>query len=350
MTDIENKIPTKRLVRTLQGEVLQRPPIWLMRQAGRYLPEYRELRRRAPTFLDFCYSPSLAVEATLQPLRRYPLDAAIIFSDILVIPDAMGRKVGFEEGEGPRLEPLGDRAAVAALRPEHITTRLGPVYEALERVRASLEPSTSLIGFAGAPWTIATYMILGKGGPSKAEARLWAYQNQEAFHALLDILSQAISTHLIAQIDAGADAVQIFDSWADDLPASFFQRAVIDPTKKIVAAVRAARPQALIIGFPRGASARASDYAHETGISGVGLDTGADIARVREKLDPKIATQGNLDPQLMIIGGDMLLKETDRLLAAAAGTPHIFNLGHGITPQADPANVEMLVAHVQGAS
>jgi uroporphyrinogen decarboxylase len=350
MTDIENKIPTKRLVRTLQGEVLQRPPIWLMRQAGRYLPEYRELRKRAPTFLDFCYSPSLAVEATLQPMRRFPLDAAIIFSDILVIPDAMGRKVGFEEGEGPRLEPLGDGAAVAALKPEHITTRLGPVYEALERVRASLEPSTSLIGFAGAPWTIATYMILGKGGPSKAEARLWAYQNPESFHALLDILSEAISTHLIAQIDAGADAVQIFDSWADDLPAAFFQRAVIDPTRKIVATVRAARPEALIIGFPRGASARASDYAHETGINGIGLDTGADIARVREKLDPKIATQGNLDPQLMIIGGDMLLKETDRLLAAAAGTPHIFNLGHGITPQADPANVEMLVAHVQGAS
>jgi len=350
MTNIEPETSTKRLVQTLKGEALERPPIWLMRQAGRYLPEYRELRKRAPTFLDFCYSPALAVEATLQPLRRFPLDAAIIFSDILVIPDAMGRQVGFEEGEGPRLEPLGNGAAVAALRPEHITTRLGPVYEALERVRAALEPSTALIGFAGAPWTIATYMILGKGGPSKAEARLWAYQNPEAFAALLDILSEAISTHLIAQIDAGADAVQIFDSWADDLPALFFQHAVIDPTAKIVAKVRSERPEALIIGFPRGASARAADYARETGINGVGLDTGADFARVREKLNPETAIQGNLDPQLMIIGGDRLREETDRLLADATGTPHIFNLGHGITPQADPANVALLVAHVQGKS
>jgi uroporphyrinogen decarboxylase len=336
-------------VDTLKGRRGPRSPIWLMRQAGRYLPEYREIRARAPNFLEFCYSPALATEVTLQPLRRFPLDAAILFSDILVIPDALGRRVRFLEGEGPQLDPLTGGADVAALEEDRVLTRLAPVFETVERVRSALPGDKALIGFAGSPWTVATYMTIGRGGSDKGEARLWAYRNPDAFEKLLAVLARATALYLCAQIKAGADAVQLFDSWADGLPAPAFDRWVIAPTRAIVDAVRAEHPDVPIIGFPRGCGGAIGRYQHETGVNAVGLDTGADPEMVNSALPAHVAVQGNLDPMLMIAGGDPLIAEADRILADYAGRPHVFNLGHGITPQADIATVDRLIRHVTGA-
>jgi uroporphyrinogen decarboxylase len=336
-------------VDTLKGRRGPRSPIWLMRQAGRYLPEYREIRARAPNFLEFCYSPALATEVTLQPLRRFPLDAAILFSDILVIPDALGRRVRFLEGEGPQLDPLTGGTDVAALEEDRVLTRLAPVFETVERVRSALPGDKALIGFAGSPWTVATYMTIGRGGSDKGEARLWAYRNPDAFEKLLAVLARATALYLCAQIKAGADAVQLFDSWADGLPAPAFDRWVIAPTRAIVDAVRAEHPDVPIIGFPRGCGGAIGRYQHETGVNAVGLDTGADPEMVNSALPAHVAVQGNLDPMLMIAGGDPLIAEADRILADYAGRPHVFNLGHGITPQADIATVDRLIRHVTGA-
>jgi uroporphyrinogen decarboxylase len=340
--------PENLFLRTLKGEKTERPPIWLMRQAGRYLPEYREVRARSRSFLDFCYSPALATEVTLQPIRRFGFDAAILFSDILVIPDALGRNVRFLEGEGPQLDPIAGADEVAGLTPHRVEQRLAPVFETVERVRAGLGPQTALIGFAGAPWTVATYMIAGRGGTDKADVRLWAYRNPDLFAALLDVLVEATSTYLIAQAKAGAQALQLFDSWADQLPASFFDKAVIAPTKAIVAKVKAAVPTIPVIGFPRGAATALARYQAETGVDAVALDTGAALEVVDASLPKGVAVQGNLDPMCMIVGGDTLLRETDRIIAALANRPHVFNLGHGITPEASPDHVATLVKRVRG--
>jgi uroporphyrinogen decarboxylase len=318
-----------------------------MRQAGRHLPEYRELRARNKSFLDFCYAPAAAAEATLQPVRRYPVDGAIIFSDILVIPHALGRDVRFAEGEGPLLTPLDGAGDVAKLSMVHQDNRLAPVYEAIERVRFALEPEKALLGFAGAPWTLATYMIQGRGG-QRDQARAFAYQNPDLLDNLLDVLAQSVARHLIAQLRAGADAVQIFESWAEDLPAPLFERIVLRPIAKIVGLVRTEIPNAPIIGFPRGAGHRVGAFVAATGVDGVGLDIAADLAAARQSVGPQIALQGNLDPMALVSGGHALEQAVDDILIAAQSGPHIFNLGHGVVPQTPIAHVEMVMKRVKG--
>jgi uroporphyrinogen decarboxylase len=335
------------LVRTLLGEQQSRPPIWLMRQAGRHLPEYRELRARNKSFLDFCYAPAAAAEATLQPVRRYPVDAAIIFSDILVIPHALGRDVRFAEGEGPLLSPLDGAGDVAKLNMAHQDNRLAPVYEAIERVRGALEPERALLGFAGAPWTLATYMIQGRGG-QRDQARAFAYQNPDLVDNLLHILAISVARHLVAQFRAGADAVQIFESWAEDLPELLFTRLVLKPIASIIAMVRAEIPNAPIIGFPRGAGHRIGAFVKATGVNGAGLDIAADLVAARTFVGSKICLQGNLDPMALVSGGAALELAVDNILAAAASGPHIFNLGHGVVPQTPIAHVEAVMKRVKG--
>jgi uroporphyrinogen decarboxylase len=335
------------LIRTLLGEKQERPPIWFMRQAGRHLPEYRELRSRNKSFLDFCYAPAAAAEATLQPVRRYPVDGAIIFSDILVIPHALGRDVRFAEGEGPLLTPLDGANDVAKLSMSHQDSRLAPVYEAIERVRHALEPQRALLGFAGAPWTLATYMIQGRGG-QRDQARMFAYQNPDLVDNLLDILATSVARHLVAQLRAGADAVQIFESWAEDLPQPLFERLVLKPIAKIVAAVRAEIPNAPIIGFPRGAGHRVGAFVEATKVNGVGLDIAADLVAARQAVGPNICLQGNLDPMVLVSGGSALEAAVDNILAQASSGPHIFNLGHGVVPNTPIAHVEMVMRRVKG--
>lgn len=338
---------TPALLRVLNGERLDPPPIWIMRQAGRYLPEYRELRTRARSFLDFCYSPALATEAVLQPLRRFPLDAAILFSDILVVPDALGQKVSFVEGEGPKLDPLIGQQSWALSDSERAIQRLAPVYEAVERIRAAVPRETALIGFAGAPWTVATYMLQGRGG-DKDEARMVAYRRPEDVDALLDLLVETTAQHLAAQAKAGADCLQIFESWAEGLPPLMFQRLIVGPTRKLVARVRALGVTVPIIGFPRGAGASAGAYAHETGVNALGVDTQTSALEIIEDAPEGMPLQGNLDPLTLVVGGEALETAARDVLIAFKNVPHIFNLGHGITPQATPENVERLVRIVKG--
>ena len=335
------------LVRTLLGEQQTHPPIWLMRQAGRHLPEYRELRAKNKSFLDFCYAPAAAAEATLQPVRRYPVDAAIIFSDILVVPHALGRDVRFAEGEGPLLTPLEGAADIAKLDMSRLETRLAPVYEALERVRAAMDGDRALIGFAGAPWTLATYMIQGRGG-ERDLARAFAYQNPELVDDLLAILADALGQHLIAQVKAGANALQIFESWAEDIPGHLFARLVTKPIKQAVDVVRGVYPDVPIIGFPRGAGHRVGQFFSETTVQGVGLDIAADLGAARTALGPKVCLQGNLDPMALMAGGPALEQAVDAILAAAATGPHIFNLGHGVVPATPITNVEYVMRRVKG--
>lgn len=338
---------TSALLRVLDGERVDPPPIWIMRQAGRYLPEYRELRTRAKDFLDFCYSPALATEAVMQPLRRFPLDAAILFSDILVVPDALGQKVWFVEGEGPRLEPLLGEDDWRLDEPEKAIQRLSPVYEAVERIKAALSPELALIGFAGGPWTVATYMLQGRGG-DKDEARRAIYQRPDDVAALLSLLVETTAQHLAAQTRAGAACLQIFESWAEGLPPGIFHRVVVEPTRKLVERLRALGVTAPIIGFPRGAGANISAYVNETGVTALGVDTQtpADYAH---KITPEgMALQGNLDPQTLVVGGEALERAARDVLIAFKGAPHIFNLGHGVTPDASPQNVAHLVRLVKG--
>jgi uroporphyrinogen decarboxylase len=338
---------TSALLRVLNGERLERPPIWIMRQAGRYLPEYRELRTKAKSFLEFCYSPSLATEAVLQPLRRFPLDAAILFSDILVVPDALGQKVWFVEGEGPRLEPLMERADWDFAEPEKAVQRLSPVYEAVERIRAAIPKDVALIGFAGGPWTVATYMVQGRGG-DKDDARQTVYRRPSSVDGLLNVLVETTAQHLAAQVKAGADCLQIFESWAEGLPPLMFQRVIIGPTRKLVARVRELGVTVPIIGFPRGAGAQISAYAHETGISALGVDTQTPADHAIAAAPEGMPLQGNLDPLTLVVGGQALDDAARDVLIAFKSAPHIFNLGHGITPQATPENVERLVKIVKG--
>lgn len=332
------------LLRVLEGERLDPPPIWIMRQAGRYLPEYRELRKRAKTFLDFCYSPALATEAVLQPLRRFPLDAAILFSDILVVPDALGRKVWFVEGEGPRLEPLIGEEVWRFDEPERAMQRLAPVYETVERVKRELGRETPLIGFCGAPWTVATYMLQGEGG-DKDRARRAAYERPEDVDHLLSVLAEVSAQHLAAQVQAGADCLQIFESWAEGLSPHMFARLIIRPTHALLRRLRELGVTVPVIGFPRGAGLMLGDYARLTGVGALGLDTSIPLFA---GLPAEMPIQGNLDPQLLVVGGRALEQGVRAVLDQFEGKPHIFNLGHGITPDATPENVARLVALVKG--
>jgi uroporphyrinogen decarboxylase len=316
-----------------------------MRQAGRYLPEYRELRSRAKGFLDFCYSPALATEAALQPLQRFPLDAAILFSDILVVPDALGQKVWFVEGEGPRLEPLLEKETWAFDDVEKAVQRLSPVYETVERIRGQIPDNLALIGFAGGPWTVATYMLQGRGG-DKDEARRAVYQKPADVDALLSILVEATAQHLTAQAKAGADCLQIFESWAEGLPQHLFERLIIEPTDRLTRRLRELGVNVPIIGFPRGAGLMLGDYAQLTGIDAIGLDTSAPSSAA---FPPLMPAQGNLDPQLLVVGGEPLRRGVEDVIGHFRGSPHIFNLGHGITPEATPENVAELVRLVKGA-
>jgi uroporphyrinogen decarboxylase len=338
---------TKPFLDVLRGQRAPVPPIWMMRQAGRYLPEYRELRAKAGGFLDLCFTPEFAAEVTLQPIRRFNFDAAIIFSDILVIPYALGRAVRFEAGEGPRLDPLDTPDEIATLKPDADFGKLEPVFEALRRVRAALDPKIALIGFCGAPWTVATYMVAGQGTPDQAPARMLAYRHPEAFEKIIDALVENSIHYLIGQLKAGADVLQIFDTWAGVLPPREFQRWSIEPTKRIVAGVRAKVPDAKIIGFPRGAGAQLPGYVDATGVDAVSIDWAAEPGLIRERVQSKVAVQGNLDPLALIAGGTALDRAVDDVLENYASGRLIFNLGHGILPETPIAHVEQMVRRVR---
>ncbi len=338
----------KPFLAALAGERQKTPPIWLMRQAGRYLPEYRELRARAPTFLDFCYDPALAVEATLQPIRRFGFDAAILFSDILVLPDALGQSVSFEGGDGPRLDPIGDAAGVERLRHEPDWARLAPVFETLDRLKGALPKETALIGFCGAPWTVASYMIAGRGTPDQAPARLFAYRHPDLFARLIDRLVDASAEYLCRQFAAGADAAQIFDSWAGVLPPAEFDRWCLAPIAAIAARVRAGSPGARLIAFPRGAGTQLAKFGALADIDAIGLDTAADPGTAIAALPERLTLQGNLDPLALVAGGRRLDEEIERVKSGFMSRAHIFNLGHGVLPDTPVEHVQRLVARVRG--
>lgn len=338
---------TKPLLRVLAGEHLEIPPVWMMRQAGRYLPEYRAVRQKAGSFLDLCFNPELAAEVTLQPVRRFGFDAAILFSDILVIPLALGRKLWFVEGEGPRLEPLDDARALSALRGEVDQGLLAPIYETVRRVKAALAPETALIGFCGAPWTVATYMVAGRGTPDQAPALQFAAREPDGFATLIDRLAEASIDYLLGQLAAGAEVLQIFDTWAGVVPAKDFDRWCIAPTKKIIDGVRARVPHAKFIGFPRGVDMRLLPYIEKAGVDCVGLgwNVGLDFAR---ELQESIPVQGNLSPETLLAGGAALDREAEGIMDALSAGPFIFNLGHGILPETPIAHVEQMLKRVRG--
>jgi uroporphyrinogen decarboxylase len=337
----------KPFLEVLAGHRQAVPPIWMMRQAGRYLPEYREVRARAGGFLDLCFTPDFAVEVTLQPIRRFAFDAAIIFSDILVIPYALGRSVRFEVGEGPRLDPLDTPDKVATLATQADFSKLEPVYEALRRVRRELDPTIALIGFCGAPWTVATYMVAGRGTPDQAPARMMAYNHPEAFTKIIDVLVENSIHYLLGQLEAGADVLQLFDTWAGVLPPREFQRWSVEPAKRIVAGVRARVPDAKIIGFPRGAGALLPGYVEATGVDAVSIDWATEPSLIRQRVQNRVAVQGNLDPLVLIAGGAALDRAIDDVLADYAQGRFIFNLGHGIQPETPIAHVEQMVKRVR---
>jgi uroporphyrinogen decarboxylase len=343
------QVPTiKPFLEVLSGRRQQVPPIWMMRQAGRYLPEYRELRAKAGGFLDLCFTPEFAAEVTLQPIRRFNFDAAIIFSDILVIPYALGREVRFEAGEGPRLDPLDTPEKVATLASRGDFDKLEPVYEALRRVRRELDSHTALIGFCGAPWTVATYMVAGQGTPDQAPARMMAYRHPEAFSKIIDALVENSIQYLLGQLEAGADVLQIFDTWAGVLPPREFMRWSILPTQRIVEGVRKQAPDAKIIGFPRGAGALLPAYVDATGVDAVSIDWAAEPSLIRERVQNRVAVQGNLDPLALIAGGAALDRAIDDVLENYASGRLIFNLGHGIQPETPIAHVEQMLKRVRG--
>ncbi|HEX2018060.1 MAG TPA: uroporphyrinogen decarboxylase [Aurantimonas sp.] len=336
----------RKLVRVLEGESVFPPPVWLMRQAGRYLPEYRATRAKAGGFLDLCYDPDLATEVTLQPIRRFGFDAAILFSDILVIPDALDRGLHFVEGEGPKLTPLREDE-VERLDPSRADTHLAPVIATVGRLREQLPEETTLIGFCGAPWTVATYMIAGHGTPDQAPARLFGYRHPEAMEALIAMLAEMSADYLIRQLQAGADCVQIFDSWAGVLDEASFEAYAVRPVARIVEKVRAAVPGARIIGFAKGAGALLSTYRQKTGVDAVGLDWAVPLSFAKD-LQQGGAVQGNLDPLRLIAGGRALEEGVDRILETLGSGPLVFNLGHGITPNAPVEHVEALLRRIRG--
>lgn len=335
------------LLSVLEGERQAVPPIWLMRQAGRYMPAYRAVRQKVETFLDLCFSPQLATEVTLQPVRRFQFDAAILFSDILVVPHALGQSVSFEAGEGPRLDALSEPVALDRLRETIDHAILAPVYETITRVKQSLLPNVAFLGFCGAPWTVATYMIAGRGTPDQTPARAFAYRHGDAFARLIDILVNASASYLTAQLEAGVDAVQIFDTWAGMLPPDEFDKWCIDPTARIVAMVRERIPQAKIIGFPRGAGTNLVRYVENVPVNAIGLDWMIDRGHARDHIQTRRPVQGNLDPVVLLAGGEPLERAIDATLEAFANGPYIFNLGHGVLPETPVEHVERLIARVR---
>ena len=322
----------------------------MMRQAGRHLPEYRELRGKARDFLDFCYSPSLAAEATLQPVRRYGMDGAILFADILLVLDAMGRNVRFVEGEGPRVDPATKASDLGNVPMEKILSRLAPVGETVERVRSSLDGSTTLIGFAGSPWTVAVYAIEGRGGTDKSDARRFGYEHGAELDGMLDQLVEASAHYLVMQAKAGADALMLFESWAEGLADDAFDRWVIQPTAKLVKKLRAMGVTQPIIGFPRGAGGLILDYAEKTGVTAVGLDTAVPLKRIAASLPKGMPVQGNLDPMRLVAGGSGLETRVREIVDALRARPHIFNLGHGVVPETPIAHVEQVLRVLKGGA
>lgn len=335
------------ILKVLNGEAVFPPPVWMMRQAGRYLPEYRELRKHAKGFLELCYTPEFAVEVTLQPIRRFGFDAAILFSDILVVPHALGRDLAFEEGRGPVMTPMSS-ADVSRLDSSGFHRHLSPVYEAVSRLRKELPVETALLGFCGAPWTVATYMITGHGTPDQAPTRLFAYREPEAFEELLKTLSQVSAQYLIKQINAGVDAVQIFDSWSGVLDEISFQRFCVEPMAEIVRLVREVHPHTPIIGFPKGAGSLYGGYREQTGVTALGLDWSVPFsqAKLLQKGGP---VQGNLDTMRLVAGGKALDDGIDVILSELGDGPLVFNLGHGIVPQTPIDHVQAMLNRVRGA-
>lgn len=337
----------KLFLRALKGEKTERPPIWMMRQAGRYLPEYLETRAQSKNFLHFCYSPDLAEKVTLQPLARYNFDAAILFADILTIPDALGQKVEFVKGEGPKLDAIRDRDGLSKLSMDGIHDHLAPVYETVSRLSKSIPETTALIGFAGAPWTIATYMVEGEGSKNYETIRLLAYQEPELFQDLIDLLVDSISEYLLKQIEAGAEAVQIFDSWAGVLPEDQFDRWVIAPNKEITRRIKEVYPDLPVLGFPRGAGVLYKKFILETGVDAVSLDQTVPLDWAAKELQPLCCLQGNLDNLAIVAGGQQMEDQVQKILDTMSDGPFIFNLGHGIVPQTPPENVGRVVEMVQ---
>ena len=330
----------KPLLRALAGETLEKPPWWLMRQAGRYLPEYRALRTKAPGFIEFCLNPALASEATLQPVRRFGMDAAILFADILLVPHVLGQKVEFGE-DGPILEPIAEGSGISGLRRGGFSG-LDPVYETVRRCRAGLPSETALIGFAGSPWTVATYMVEGGASRDFRATKAWAYRDPHGFGALIGLIVEATVEYLSGQITAGADAIQLFDSWAGVLTEVGFSRWVIEPTRRITARLKERFPAVPVIGFPRGAGLFYQRYVAESGVGAVGIDTVVSTAFAREMLQGRVAVQGNLDPVALLVGGAVMEEEVRAIRRALGGGPFIFNLGHGVLPQTPPENVAAL--------
>jgi len=341
---------TKTILRALAGETQAIPPIWMMRQAGRYLPEYRATRAQAGDFLSLCYTPELAAEVTLQPIRRYAFDAAILFADILLLPQALGADLWFETGEGPRLSTTTSAADLARLgSKDDIHTRLAPVYETVRILASALPRETTLIGFAGAPWTVATYMIAGRGTPDQGPAHRLKAGDRATFAALIDLLTEATVEYLSAQVAAGAEVVKLFDSWAGSLKGQDFRDFAVEPARRIIAALKARHPHLPIIAFPREAGEGYIGFAHATGADCVALDNSVSAEWAAANVQKDGCVQGNLDPALLVTGGAALVEGTRAVVRAFAGGPHIFNLGHGITPDADPDNVHRMIEAVRGA-
>ncbi|NJM81303.1 MAG: uroporphyrinogen decarboxylase [Tabrizicola sp.] len=341
----------KKILRAIGGEVLPTPPIWMMRQAGRYLPEYRATRARAGDFLSLCYTPDLAAEVTLQPIRRYGFDAAILFADILLLPQALGPKLWFETGEGPRLEPTTTLDQLRALKPVGaIHETLGPVYETLRILGRELPRDTTLIGFAGAPWTVATYMIAGRGSPDQAAAHRLKDEERATFVALIDIITEATIHYLSAQIEAGAEVVKLFDSWAGSLKGTDFTDFAVRPTARIIAALKARHPGTPVIAFPREAGPGYIGFARATGADCVAIDNSVSPEWAAEHVQPDGCVQGNLAPEHMVTGGQALIEATRHVVRAFANGPHIFNLGHGITPDANPDHVQLMIDTVRASA
>lgn len=338
----------KPLLNVLAGKTMAVPPIWLMRQAGRYLPEYREVRQTAGSFVDLCLNPELAAEVTLQPIRRFGMDGAILFSDILIVPYGLGQPLKFVEGRGPVLEPVSDRAALERLDPTALRARVGNVFETVERVRADLPENVTMIGFSGSPWTVITYMVEGGSSKDYATTKRWAYSDPEGFQALIDLVVEGTIDYLRGQAEAGAEVLKLFDSWAGVLSTSLFRMAVIEPTKRIVSAIKADYPDLPIIGFPRAAGAHYLDYIDEVGVDAVAVDTAMPIRWAAENIQSRMPIQGNLDPIALIAGGNALDQEVDAILEAAASRPFIFNLGHGILPTTPIEHVEQLLKRIRG--
>lgn len=342
--------PSKLLLRALAGETLPVPPIWMMRQAGRYLPEYRATRAQAGDFLSLCYNPDLAAEVTLQPIRRYGFDASILFADILLVPQALGLDLWFVTGEGPRLSPITEKGGVAALKPaDAIHEHLAPVYETVRILARELPSETTLIGFAGAPWTVATYMIAGRGTPDQGRAHTLKDENRPEFEALIDRITEATIEYLSAQVEAGAEVVKLFDSWAGSLRDDDLDRYSIAPMARITAELKARHPGLPVIAFPRGAGERFVDAARAIGADCIALDDGVSPEWAAEHVQPIACVQGNLASRHMVTGGQELIDETRRIRGAFSGGPHVFNLGHGITPDADPENVALMIETLREA-